>query len=358
MASEKDTKKTDVKKTDADTKKKKGVRGKDEGTEKKKMALLRILQILNYYSDYDHPLTYNDIMDYLESDYRIQLERKAVASNIESLKNAGFDIRRFRKGNDQGVYIEDRDFDDSELRLLIDGVLCSKYITAKYSKDLIDKLCSLSNKYFRSHVEHVFSVNDWGKTENKALFYNIELIDAAIEEKKQIKFDYNKFGIDKKLHRSSTQYVSPYQMILHNQRYYLMAFSEYWKNITFYRLDHITNMTITDNKATPLRSLDGYKNGIDYKKLSTSMPYLYPGEITTVKFRADAGIIDQIIDWFGKDTAIIDNGDKTVTVSVKAIPEAMEHWAMQYINYVEILEPKELRDAIKADLKAAEKKYR
>ncbi len=321
--------------------------------EPKKLALLRIWQILKDYSDYDHPLTQEQIAKHLESDYGIEIERKAISRNITLLRDAGIDIQQKRDGS----YIESREFDDSELRLLIDGVLCSKYISAKYSKDLIDKLCGLSNVYFRSHVKHIFSVNDWGKTENKALFFNIELIDAAIEEKKQIKFDYNKFGIDKKLHRSSTQYVSPYQMILHNQRYYLMAFSEYWKNITFYRLDHITNMTITDNKATPLRSVEGYKNGIDYKKLSTSMPYLYPGEPKTIKFKASEGIIDQIIDWFGKDVRFTDNGDKTVNVEVKASLDAMGFWAMQYLNYVEILEPKELRDAIKADIKSAEKKY-
>ena len=322
--------------------------------EPKKLALLRIWQILKDYSDYDHPLTQEQIAEKLVNDYEIEIERKAIGRNIALLKDAGIDIQQKREGS----YIESREFDDSELRLLIDGVLSSKHISAKYSKDLIDKLCGLSNIYFRSHVKHVFSVNDWNKTENKALFFNIELIDAAIDEKKQIKFDYNKYGADKKLHRSSTQYVSPYQMILHNQRYYLMAFSEFWKNITFYRLDHITNMTITDRKATPLRSLEGYKNGIDYKKLSSSMPYLFPGEVKPVEFKADTGIVDDIVEWFGKDASILDNGDSTVNVSVTASLGAMEHWAMQYINYVEVLKPKELRESIKKNLQSAGEKYK
>lgn len=322
--------------------------------EPKKLALLRIWQILKDYSDYDHPLTQEQIAEKLVNDYEIEIERKAIGRNIALLKDAGIDIQQKREGS----YIESREFDDSELRLLIDGVLSSKHISAKYSKDLIDKLCGLSNIYFRSHVKHVFSVNDWNKTENKALFFNIELIDAAIDEKKQIKFDYNKYGADKKLHRSSTQYVSPYQMILHNQRYYLMAFSEFWKNITFYRLDHITNMTITDRKATPLRSLEGYKNGIDYKKLSSSMPYLFPGEVKPVEFKADAGIVDDIVEWFGKDASILDNGDGTVKVSVTASLGAMEHWAMQYVNYVEVLKPKELRESIKKNLQSAGEKYK
>ena len=75
----------------------------------------------------------------------------------------------------------------------------------------------MSNKYFRSHVKNIYSVNDWSKTDNQALFYNIELIDDAIEHGKQIKFDYNKYGIDKKPHRTKTHRASPYQLILHNQ---------------------------------------------------------------------------------------------------------------------------------------------
>lgn len=213
-----------------------------ESFEPKKLALIRIWQILKEYSDYDHPLTQDDIARHLESDYGIVIERKAISRNISLLKEAGAEIESGRTGS----YLERRDFEDSELKLLIDGVLCSKYITAKQSKDLIDRLCGLSNKYFRSHVKNIHSVNDWYKTDNQALFYNIELIDTAIEEGKQIHYDYNKYGVDKKLHKSSHQYMSPYLMILHNQRYYLMAYSEYWGNMAFHRLDRITNMNISD----------------------------------------------------------------------------------------------------------------
>ncbi len=168
-------------------------------------------------------------------------ERKAISRNISLLKEVGIDIESRRAGS----YLECRDFEDSELHMLIDGVLSSKHITAKHSKDIIDRLCGLSNKYFRSNVKHIHSVNDWYKTDNQALFYNIELIDIAIEEGKQIHYDYNKYGVDKKLHN-----VSPYLMILHNQRYYLMEYSEYWGNMVFHRLDRITNMTVADKKAT------------------------------------------------------------------------------------------------------------
>ena len=159
-----------------------------EGFESKKMALLRIWEILKKYSDYDHPMTQDEIAIHLESEYGIVLERKAISRNISLLKEAGVEIESRRAGS----YIECREFEDSELRMLIDGILSSKYITAKHSKDLIDRICSLSNKYFKSHVKHIHSVNDWSKTDNQALFYNIEMIDMAIEKGRQIHYDYNK----------------------------------------------------------------------------------------------------------------------------------------------------------------------
>ena len=84
----------------------------------------------------------------------------------------------------------------------------SSWLMVYRSKDIINRLCGLSTKYFRSNVKHIHSVNDWYKTDNQALFYNIELIDTAIEEGKQVHYDYNKYGTDKKLHKSSHQYLS------------------------------------------------------------------------------------------------------------------------------------------------------
>ena len=276
-----------------------------ESFEPKKLALIRIWQILKKYSDYDHPLTQEDISSYLKNDYGIVIERKAISRNISLLKEAGVEIESKRTGS----YLDYREFEDSELHMLIDGVLSSKYITARHSKDLIDRICELSNKYFRSNIKYIHSVNDWSKTDNQALFYNIELIDSAVEEGKQIHYDYNKYGIDKKLHKSSQQYVSPYLMILHNQRYYLMAYSEYWGNMVFHRLDRITNMTMTDKKATPIRTVAGFENGIDYKNLSTAMPYMYTDEPERIDFLADINIIDQVIDWFGTDIKLMKTDD-------------------------------------------------
>ena len=317
-----------------------------------KLALVRILQILEQYSDFDHPLKQRDIIDYLDKDYGIVIERKAVGRNLSLLKEAGYDIASDRRGS----YLAERTFDDSELRMLIDGVLASRPLTAKHSKELIERLCSLSNKYFRSHVKNIWSVNEWSKTDNQALFYNIEIVDAAIEQGKQIAFCYNKYGADKKLHKTSDQHATPYQMILRNQRYYLIACNEKWKNLGHYRLDRITGICLTDEPATPLRSLPGHEYGIDYREYATSLPYMFTDKPEMVEFLADSDIIDQIVDWFGDDARIKQSGDK-LKVSVKVSPMAMEYWAMQYLNFVEILSPKTLRERIAENLKSAKKKY-
>lgn len=323
------------------------------GFEPKKLALLRILQILERYSDIDHPLKQEDISKRLLNDYGIDIERKAIGRNLSLLKEAGVDIESTRNGS----YLLERTFEDSELRLLIDSVLSSKHITVKHSKELIEKLCSMSNKYFKNHVKNVYSVNDWSKSENVALFYNIDVVDEAIEKSRQIIFDYNKYGADKVLHKSATHKVSPYQLILHNQRYYLMALNEKWKNIGYYRVDHITNIELTDIPLTPIRSVKGYENGIDYKTFSSSLPYMFTDKIEKIVFLAEDCIIDQVVDWFGYDSKIEKVGEK-FKVFVRVSPNAMEYWAMQYLNAVEVLEPLDLRERLKKNLEVAIEKYK
>ncbi len=321
--------------------------------EPKKLALIRILQIFQQYSDFDHPLKQEDIANILERDYGIVIERKAIGRNISLLKEAEIPIESKRSGS----YLDERDFEDSELKLLIDSVLSSKHISAKHSKDLIEKLSKLSNKYFKSHIKNVHSVNDWSKTENLALFYNIEIIDEAIESSRQIKYTYNKYGADKKLHRTSTHAVSPYSLILHNQKYYLMGYHQGWGKIVFHRVDKLTSMELTEKAVTPLKSLEGYKNGIDYKELSSALPYMYTDKRERIEFIAEASVVDQIVDWFGYDIRIDEQPENKIKVSLKASPNAMFHWAMQYIEFVEITAPEHLRERIKATIDQAKKRY-
>ena len=325
-----------------------------ESFEPKKLALIRILQILQKHSDCDHPIKHDEIVALLNREYGLTIERKAIGRNISLLNEAGFEIETTKKGS----YLAERTFEDSELRLLIDGVLSSGYITATHSKDLIEKLCAQSNRYFRPRVKNIYSVNEWNKTDNTSVFYTIEIVDEAIERGRQVRFEYNKYGADKQMHRTSRQIVSPYQMILHNQRYYLMGYSERWKEMRYYRMDRITNIQPSDEPQTPLRSIKGFESGVDYKRFSQGMPYMFADELQTVEFIADGWVIDQIVDWFGKEIHIEARADERFLVRVKASINAMEYWSMQYMNAVEVLSPIELRERIKKNVQTANEKYK
>ena len=337
-----------------------------DSLEAKKLLIIRILQILEYYSDVNHPLTQEEIIKKLYDDYGIEAERKAIGRNIALLQDM-FERESANKmataiviesDKRKGTFLDKRLFEDSELRLLIDGVLASKYISEKYSNDLIEKLSTLSNKYFKSNVKHVYSIKDWDKTENKAIFYNIATVDEAIENGRKITFDYNKYGADKKLHKTSSHTASPYQLILHNQHYYLVFFNEKWKKICHFKLDKITNIEITDEPMTPLRNIKGYENGLDYNKYATALPYMFTDEAERVTFVCDECVIDQVVDWFGKNISVKDIGDEKYEVTVSASLDAMTYWAMQYLNFVEIKTPLSLRERIKNNLLNAEEKYR
>jgi predicted DNA-binding transcriptional regulator YafY len=183
-------------------------------------------------------------------------------------------------------------------------------------------------------------------------------VDEAIERGRQVRFEYNKYGADKKLHRTSKQTLSPYQMILHNQRYYLMGYNEKWQEMRYYRMDRITNIVILDEPSTPLRSIKGFESGIDYKRFSSALPYMFADEPKMIELIADGWAIDQIVDWFGKDIRIEERQDGRFLVRLRASINAMEYWAMQYMNAVEILSPKDLRERIKKNIQTANEKYK
>lgn len=324
-----------------------------DNLEPKKLALLRILQILEDETDKEHPYTQAQIIKRLSEKYDITVERKAVGRNLSLLKEAGFGIESTKAGS----FFDDRTFEQSELRLLVDSILCSRYINKKHSEDLIEKIVVLGGKNFKSHVKHIYSVGKWSKSDNIEFFYNIEIADEAIERAKQITFHYNKFDETARLKKTYRQIVSPYQMILHNQRYYLMAYNEYWKNMAFYRMDKITDVEILDKPQTPIKSVPGYKNGIDYKDLATSRPYLYADKAEKIVVACDKALMDDVVDWFGNGVSVRKGNEGQIVVTLYASKDAMLYWALQYGKRAKVLEPEDLVQKIKQTLEDVLKSY-
>lgn len=328
-----------------------------EASESKKLALIYILEILKSDTDADHPLYQEEIAELLANRYGVVIERKAVGRNLGLLREANYEI----VSTSRGFYLGDRDFEPGELRLLIDSVLFSKHINPVHSRALAEKLAALGGKHFDMHRKHVASstAGQRNKNEQSQLFFAIEMADEAIERGCCLRFTYSKHGPDKKLHKSSEHTVSPYQMMLQNQHYYLMAYTENYQKISFFRMDKMSQVVCVDVPAVPLRSLPGYEGGLDYRELSSSLPYMFSDPPIPVTFSCEGWVIDQVIDWFGYDCDIRREAgtEDSYLVTVRVTPPAMEYWALQYAKYIRIRAPEDLRRRVGAVLRKAADDY-
>lgn len=339
---------------------------------KRKKLSFAILDILRQYTDENHKLSQNDIVELLEKDYDMKADRKSVKRNITSLLEMGYPIEFTETlrmyPNKDGVLEEsyilsdfylERDFTDSELRLLIDGLLFSKHIPYSQCKELVGKLEGLSNRYFKSRVRYIATLPETAP-KNGQLFYTIEIIDEAIATEKQVAFTYNEYGTDKKLHpRREREYiVNPYQMAATNGRYYLIGNYDKYDNLANYRLDRITNIRLLDTPIKPKEQVKGAGKSFSLPKHMAEHLYMFSGESIPVTFRMKKTILNDVIDWFGTDIMFSDETEDEVTARVTVNWSAMRYWAQQYCRFVRILTPADLTETVKRDLQEAFQQYK
>lgn len=325
------------------------------GTGTKKMLNMLILDILKEYSDSDHRLLQQDIIDLLKSNYGISCERRAVKNNIVSLRDMGYDI-----SEGKGYYLRTRDFTDAELRLLIDGVFTSGAITDMEAHQLVKKLEKYSNRFFKAHVSHIHSTSSGKNAENQNVMNSIAAIDVAISKGKKISFSYLQYGIDFKLHpkRSIRYVVSPYQMISNKGKYYLVGNYDEYDDISHYRLDRITDVEILNENRKPMKTIKGLENGLSISNYIAEHVYMYSGESIRVKLRTSENLMDALIDSFGKEFRVSFGEEDDIIVNLKCNPDAFFYWAMQYGRNIEVLEPESMRTRIKEASLEIYKKYK
>lgn len=339
---------------------------------KRKKLSFAILEILRQYTDPDHTLNQNDIVELLERDFDLKADRKSIKRNITSLLEMGYPIEftetlRMYPNKDgemeesyilSDFYLE-RDFTDAELRLLIDSLLFSKHIPYSQCKELVGKLEGLSNRYFKSRVRFISTLPE-NMPKNKELFYTIEMIDEAIASGKQVAFYYNEYGTDKKLHpkRDAEYVVSPYQMAATNGRYYLIGNNDHYDDLSNFRLDRITKIRLLDTPAKPVRQVEGMKNGLDLPKHMAEHLYMFSGASVPVTFRMSKAILNDVIDWFGTEVAFSKETDEEVTARVTVNWSAMRHWALQYCRHIRLLSPVDLAKQVQQDLTEALERYK
>ena len=327
------------------------------GNDRKKLLILLILDVLQRNSDENHHLTQQEILRLLEAEYGVVCDRRSVKANVLDLVDMGYDINM-----DDGYYIASREFDDAELRMLIDSVLFSRHISLTQGKRLIEKLEKQSSKYFRAKVSYVRALPDLNRTENKQVMIVLDTLNDAIDQGKKVRFMYNSYGTDFKLHpRKKEKYlVNPYQMVANNGRYYLIGNIDKYDDINHYRIDRITDIEMTDENVKPMKQVNGLENGLNLPKHMAEHIYMFCGESVPVQMKSSPDMMDDLIDWFGKDFRIIDKGKDggDMTVSLKCNYNAMFYWALQYGAYVEIISPKELRDELAETIEKMNAKYK
>ena len=338
----------------------------------KKLLILNILDILKHHTDAEHRLSQQDIIRILKNEYAMSADRKAVKRNLMDLIEYGYQIefmeivRKGKTGEDESIYTDwylEHEFSDAELRLLLDSLLFSKHIPYSQCKELIEKLEGLSNDHFKSHVKHIRNLPE-NLPSNKDLFLTIEVLDAAISERRQVSFSYNYFDVDKKLHprkgedgKERKYLINPYQMVATNGKYYLICNYDKYSDVVNFRLDRITGIKLLETPAKPMKEVRGLQNGLDLPKHMAEHIYMFSGDSIWVTFRARRDLVSDVIDWFGKDVRFSDITEDEVTVKVKVNEEAMKLWALQYSRYITVVSPIELVDEIRGNLQESLRRY-
>ena len=327
-------------------------------TANKKMLNMLILDILEEYSDANHRLTQQEIIRLLKANYDMECDRRSVKNNILYLNELLGDVIDM----EDGYYLAEREFEDAELRMLIDSVLFSKNLTQKQAKDLIEKLRAKGNKYFPAKVTHISNLPEMHHADNKQLMYALDTVNDAIAEKKKISFAYNTYGTDFRLHprRDGMRYVvNPYQMVANNGKYYLIGNYDKYDNVSHYRLDKMTDVQILDEKVKPQKEIRDFKNGFSLPKHMAEHIYMFSGESERVKLLAPATMMDELIDWLGKDFTVRKTDDEDeIEITLNCNVDSMFYWALQYGPYVEILEPIDLRNRIAKAVRDMADKYK
>lgn len=322
-----------------------------------KLKLLYLIRFFEQRTDEMHFATMEDILQYLHS-CGITAERKSLYSDIDALRDFDYDIVGSRVGRDYRYHLASRNFELTELRLLIDAVQSSKSITEERSRGLIEKLEHFTSDYnARSLHKHVI-VKNRVKTINKAIYYTMDSIDEAMSQNKRIDFEYLQWNIKKELVPKKTpvrENISPWAFIWDNECYYMLAYDPADERLKNFRLDKIKNVTVVH---------DGEREGrtefekVDLAVYSNEHFNMFGGDVCSVKLECKNSAANYIIDKFGTDIIIMPKDENTFTVSVDVSPSPMFFgWILGLNGNVRIAAPKSLRREMREHIKNAAKLY-
>ena len=301
----------------------------------KKGRLLYMLKLLYENTDDQHVMSTNEIIDWFTK-RGLPVHRKTVKDDIDTLVQAGYDIETVHS-NHSSFYFGDREFELPELKLLIDAVMSSRFITDEKSRKMIRKLTKLASKYQSSSlVRHLYPAGRV-KPNNEKIYYVVNSITDAINEKKKIKFNYEEYTPDKKkiLRHDGEVYVnSPYALFWSNDFYYLIGYSEKHSSIIQFRVDRMTNTEILDDEAVPA------PDGFDASEYGKKYFEMFCGDEVTVTLECENALMKTIVDKFGEEVETKKAGLDKFRVKVKVATSPVFYgWVFQFVGQIRIVSP-------------------
>ena len=309
-------------------------------SDNQKLKILYILDYLQKNSHREHPVRAAELIAMLESEHDISCDRKTIYSDIAALQEYGVDIVSL-PGKNGGYYIASRNFELPELKLLIDAVQSSRFLTEKKSRELIGKLCSQCSVHDARLMRRDVLVSGRVKSMNETIYYNVDAIQEAIAQNRQITFRYFDWDLGgKRKYRERDYQASPYGLCQDNENCYLLAHSPR-HGVTSYRVDRMTDIRLTEEARTPCPELTG-------KALAEHANRLFQmcsGEESTVKLRFHRSLINVVVDRFGRDILLIPDDEThfVFTVNVAVSPMFLS-WVIGFGSKARILYPQSVID--------------
>ena len=315
---------------------------------RQKQKLLYIQKILLEKTDENHGLSVNEIISELEA-YGITAERKSIYDDLRILETFGLDICS-EKSKTVKYYIGSRDFQISELKLLVDAIQSSKFITEKKSLELIKKVEALSSENEAKQLQNQVVVSNRVKTANETIYYNVDRLHDAISRNRAVEFFYNRWklnlGSTEKLtferRRNGEKYlVSPWALCWDDENYYLIGFDEKYEQIRHYRVDKMEKIELTDKKRSGTEQF----SNIDLAKYSQATFGMFAGESVKVTLSVDNSLVGVIADRFGKNIFITadEENENRFLVSVNVnISEQFFGWLFALGENAKLISPEDV----------------
>lgn len=320
------------------------------GLSKQKQKLLIMEQLFNKRTDENHALTGNQLIDIL-AHQDIKAERKTIYDDIATLCDSGIKLEVTKIGHSNAYFLSERLFQDEELFLLADAVASSKFLTIKKSNELIKKLQSLTSDHKAKQLRRSIYVDNRTKAFNENIYYTINTVQEGIFSDRNITFNYFEYSLEKRKqlkHGGELYTVSPFQLIWENNNYYLACYCFKHKKICRYRVDRMTNVSVSDEKRCKLTEEEA-----EEMKNQRSLYSMYGGEEETVQIQFDNSLINVVIDRFGERVICHQNSENTFYINADVqISPTFWGWLFQFGDKAKILGPSQV--AVMAQEKIAE----